>query len=699
MSKVILVVKIKISEDLSQGDKLVDFGIISLNLSNNEITPVCNSSIRATNLEKHSSNAYERILMHPKISYKAAMEELSFESQYSLLQYLFSLYYISTYDDESYDSLKNWGFRIKQIPSIRSMVNQIIIGNNVAVTQLSTIEDACMYFFKENANHLKTDRAIDEAIREAQILMESYKQIPFNVPDFCLTAQFSHYIRKTKNVGDIIWIYNITGTPLELDIYKNIQGGKYSESESGFPVYLSEIVLSTNRNEIINIIITEDGKVIPDKYKKIKREKETYNKYLLEYSGIKKENTFEDSNYKSEALENDSPLLQPFFNEEEKLPQKIMKKIWFENQINGNKGVTKNETCNSGDTQYECSELKFPIIKVPQRLLNIRNKIIELPDVPSAPSNPQKESFVYSSWWLIIISFFLVMIGAANDVDWTIKLGLPFLIVSLIWRWIESLNNKQKRECYENELVQYNEKMAINWNKKKEYFKIQNIINDPSLKEKYLKDKEDQYFNTVVKPNTQKQARRGASEDFFLDYLDKYFPGEILNDRCVELENNLMPYEPDFIYAHSTKNYFIDIEIDEPYNLNDRKPIHYKCGVDSTIDEYRDSFFLSNNWLVVRFSEEQVVTQPVECCYLLATTISKYFKESKYFANFERDFLGVGYNLFSASVWDEKKATEMEQNSFRENLLKTIGKDFKRRPIKVLRQEDRVEPEEDDLPF
>ncbi len=53
----------------------------------------------------------------------------------------------------------------------------------------------------------------------------------------------------------------------------------------------------------------------------------------------------------------------------------------------------------------------------------------------------------------------------------------------------------------------------------------------------------------------------------------------------------------------------IDIEIDEPYEYKTKKEIHYiGCG-----DEDRNKYFISNNWFVIRFTENQIKNHLAEC--------------------------------------------------------------------------------------
>jgi hypothetical protein len=52
-------------------------------------------------------------------------------------------------------------------------------------------------------------------------------------------------------------------------------------------------------------------------------------------------------------------------------------------------------------------------------------------------------------------------------------------------------------------------------------------------------------------------------------------------------------------------------------------------------DAPRDNFFLAGNWVVMRFSEKQVVLQPVACCFLIAKTIDELNQDSQFTSQFK----------------------------------------------------------------
>ena len=61
----------------------------------------------------------------------------------------------------------------------------------------------------------------------------------------------------------------------------------------------------------------------------------------------------------------------------------------------------------------------------------------------------------------------------------------------------------------------------------------------------------------------------------------------------------------------------IDIEIDEPYDFQTRKEIHYiGCG-----NEERNKFFVQNDWFVLRFSENQIKNHLFECVDIVKALI------------------------------------------------------------------------------
>lgn len=123
--------------------------------------------------------------------------------------------------------------------------------------------------------------------------------------------------------------------------------------------------------------------------------------------------------------------------------------------------------------------------------------------------------------------------------------------------------------------------------------------------------------NALVKPPVAGRANNvGITEPGFQVHLTKYFPRNVFNHLSLISQYNC--YEPDFafIYLDGGKNIFIDLEIDEPYEGVGRQPTHF-VGVDLR----RDTEFTERGWIVLRFSEKQIFTDPKGCCRYLADLI------------------------------------------------------------------------------
>lgn len=107
---------------------------------------------------------------------------------------------------------------------------------------------------------------------------------------------------------------------------------------------------------------------------------------------------------------------------------------------------------------------------------------------------------------------------------------------------------------------------------------------------------------------------------FFCLYLEKYFPGKI--------KTNLAIYQPglqdfhrcELAYIDDLHSLFIDIEIDEPYDVATGHPSHCQ---NNDVDGEHNDFFLGHGWTVMRFSEAQVVNTPRRCCRRIAQEIHK----------------------------------------------------------------------------
>lgn len=118
-------------------------------------------------------------------------------------------------------------------------------------------------------------------------------------------------------------------------------------------------------------------------------------------------------------------------------------------------------------------------------------------------------------------------------------------------------------------------------------------------------------------------------------------------------------YTPDFAYIDINNNVFIDIEIDEPYtprqypnSESELKLTHY-LGADNTRNEY----FINCNWIVVRFSEFQILNYSDACCYYLAQLVYLVTEDESILKNFSGEF-----KLPIDKIWTYDEAKIMANN-------------------------------------
>lgn len=104
----------------------------------------------------------------------------------------------------------------------------------------------------------------------------------------------------------------------------------------------------------------------------------------------------------------------------------------------------------------------------------------------------------------------------------------------------------------------------------------------------------------------------GASETLLYSALCMAFPGMIMNTIFIKewADDGRRRYtlRPDMTYCDATRKLMIAIEVDEPYVHGTGEPIH--CGRE---DDERNEKFTRMGWIVVRFSEQQVVKHTRAC--------------------------------------------------------------------------------------
>jgi hypothetical protein len=125
----------------------------------------------------------------------------------------------------------------------------------------------------------------------------------------------------------------------------------------------------------------------------------------------------------------------------------------------------------------------------------------------------------------------------------------------------------------------------------------------------------------------------------------------LLENIALPIQNREYSYRPDIALYWEQYDILLDIEIDEPYDICSRKPIHYiGCA-----DNLRDTYFTRNGWCVIRYSESQVINNLNELIVHLEFVLNWLSGES-----------GEGYAQLETKRWTYDEALEIAKSAQRE---------------------------------
>ncbi len=168
----------------------------------------------------------------------------------------------------------------------------------------------------------------------------------------------------------------------------------------------------------------------------------------------------------------------------------------------------------------------------------------------------------------------------------------------------------------------------------------------------------------ILQPSGISEAKEGVSEKDFYQALIRVFPS-ITQGVKFDNPNYPYPYSADFVFVHPS-GLSIDIEIDEPYVGHTKEPHH--C-IDQGKDDIRNQFFTSNNWVVVRFSEKQVVKYPYRCCKVIAKAIAKVTGDYTFLSRLQNT-----PDLPVEPMWNIKQAKKWAKLDYRKTYLPVYKK-------------------------
>jgi hypothetical protein len=189
-------------------------------------------------------------------------------------------------------------------------------------------------------------------------------------------------------------------------------------------------------------------------------------------------------------------------------------------------------------------------------------------------------------------------------------------------------------------------------------------------------------------PDFRRDYKKGKSEIFFYSKLYEWFGEKIYMDVGISSKNLKTIFVPDFLYYDLETNLHIAIEIDEPYSLLDKKPIHYFFQEDEAYYSMQGDIFYNKDygsfgkkpysfsrmneikdagWIIIRFDEKQIIETSDECCYFIYDFITKNLKLDS--PNVQISTTNI---LQKSKSWTHDEAINMQKNRIREYYLSKI---------------------------
>lgn len=296
---------------------------------------------------------------------------------------------------------------------------------------------------------------------------------------------------------------------------------------------------------------------------------------------------------------------------------------------------------------------------------------LEVPTEPQKPTKKKSDAF----GCLIIPLPIIVVLVILNEMPIETIGIISLLILSFVSvLWLKETNDNRNK--YREAIEKYNLQYSL-FKKQKELFEIEkNRINNATNAKKIRNIQNLNILKNSDKPHKKLIGKKGISEVYFENYLNFWFKGNIFKNYSFNsIDDSYIPFQPDFILQY--KDIHIDIEIDEPYTLQEgiKIPIHHYNNYDIDTDdsnfcqdENRDDYFTNGRgWIVIRFAEEQVVFYPNECCKVIANTLYELTGDS-FFLDKLIEF-GIPHNI---KKWNISEAISMAKSDYRDRYLKKI---------------------------
>lgn len=305
----------------------------------------------------------------------------------------------------------------------------------------------------------------------------------------------------------------------------------------------------------------------------------------------------------------------------------------------------------------------YPIALIPDRIQRAKNAEPPLPPFnfsepikPDLPPQPyDRTTFIAEATIGLVVSLLFVSINLVLGV----LISLGFIGAIAYHAWTTQRDYPERKRRHDDSVRAYPRAIEVYRQAEQRYKSEIAMIRSPAHIEKYQKFELVRILRqTKTHDGDHGNAQEGFSEAKFYSHLEIYFGEKIVRGLTFNIPNYHKPYCPDFAYIDRNTNLSIDIEIDEPYDYKSSKPMHFE---ESRKDQKRNDFFLDKGWIVIRFSEEQVVRYPKSCCKAIAKVIAKVLGDKSVLSQFRNV-----EDLPTIRQWTESEAATMAAKNYRQ---------------------------------
>lgn len=306
---------------------------------------------------------------------------------------------------------------------------------------------------------------------------------------------------------------------------------------------------------------------------------------------------------------------------------------------------------------------QYPIILIPGGIERTKSALPPVPIPPDPPRHPGTKPQKVNNTLIIVetavaIPTIPVVSQLTSIPGWLLFLVAAGAIAGHVWDQITTY--PQRKQKHDHEVESYPKKLKDYEIKKHQHQEEVKASQSPERVAEFRYKVLLQILSqTVPHDGNGSGARRGEAEALFGNYLSRYFSGKIHKGLTLKIPDFDYPYTPDFAYIDKELNLYIDIEIDEPYVYPTGAPTHF---VGAWKDSKRNRFFLAKQWIVIRFSEEQVICYPQSCCKTIVQVIAQVTENNSIlnqFASFT--------DLQLMKQWTESEAIDMAAKRVRNN--------------------------------